>query len=98
MLGHMQGAGGIFDRIPDNPYFREVIYRFPYSSFAREAFQMLHENVDLLFTGSSGENGPESVAQMLRSYERLVYAPINESFKQMPGSGVLPRSKWEYEQ
>lgn len=98
MLGHMQGADGIFDRIPDNPYFREVIYRFPYSSFAREAFQMLHENADLLFTGSSGEKGPESVVQMLHSYERLVYAPTSESYEQRPGSTFLPRSKWKYEQ
>ena len=55
----------------DNFYLMEVIRRFPNSELATRAYKALYEDVHFGYTGSSGDNTPESWIELLKEFKEL---------------------------
>ena len=55
----------------DNFYLMEVIRRFPNSELATRAYKALYEDVHFGYTGSSGDNTPESWNELLNEFKEL---------------------------
>jgi tetratricopeptide (TPR) repeat protein len=55
----------------ENFYLMEVIRRFPNTELASRAYQALYEDVHFGYTGSSGDNTPESWVELLKEFEVL---------------------------
>ncbi|MDD4973007.1 MAG: hypothetical protein PHY93_01580 [Bacteriovorax sp.] len=55
----------------ENFYLMEVIRRFPNTELASRAYQALYEDVHFGYTGSSGDNTPESWVELLKEFEAL---------------------------
>jgi hypothetical protein len=55
----------------ENFYLMEVIRRFPYTELAAKAYQALYEDVHFGYTGSSGDNTPESWVELLAEFKKL---------------------------
>ena len=55
----------------ENFYFKEVIRRFPHTELARKSYQALEDGTHFGYTGSSGDNTPESVIKMLNTFKKL---------------------------
>lgn len=55
----------------ENFYLMEVIRRFPYTELAGRAYQALYDDVHFGYTGSSGDNTPESWVELLKEFEKL---------------------------
>lgn len=55
----------------ENYYLREAIRRFPHTKLALKAYELLEKDVHFGYTGSSGDNTPESLLRVLRRYKRL---------------------------
>ena len=55
----------------ENFYIMEVIRRFPNTELATRAYQALYEDVHYGYTGSSGDNTPESWVELLKEFKKL---------------------------
>ncbi|MBC7540652.1 MAG: hypothetical protein H7281_17665 [Bacteriovorax sp.] len=55
----------------ENFYLMEVIRRFPNTELATKAYHALYEDVHFGYTGSSGDNTPESWVELLKEFEIL---------------------------
>ena len=55
----------------DNHYLKEVIRQYPNTKISQEAFKVLSEDIEIGFSGSSGNNTPDSIKKMLQSYKKL---------------------------
>lgn len=60
-------------------YLKEIIRRFPHSTFAAKAFPLLEEEIHFQYTGSSGDNTPEGVDLMLRDYKNKIQMAVSRS-------------------
>ncbi len=54
-------------------YLKEVIRRFPKTPEARKAYKMLEEDIQIRWSGSSGDQTPEYLRGMLKKYRRLAF-------------------------
>ena len=55
----------------ENFYLMEVIRRFPNTELASKAYEALYEDVHYGYTGSSGDNTPESWIELLKTFREL---------------------------
>lgn len=55
----------------ENFYLIEVIRRFPGTELALKAYQALYDDVHFGYTGSSGDNTPESWVELLAEFKNL---------------------------
>lgn len=55
----------------ENFYLMEVIRRFPHTELALKAYNALYEDVHFGYTGSSGDNTPESWNVLLKEFKKL---------------------------
>lgn len=55
----------------ENFYLMEVIRRFPNTELASRAYDALYEDVHFGYTGSSGDNTPESWIELLKNFREL---------------------------
>ncbi|MGZ3790280.1 MAG: hypothetical protein ACXVLQ_17235 [Bacteriovorax sp.] len=55
----------------ENFYLTEVIRRFPHTDLASKAYEALYEDVHFGYTGSSGDNTPQSWVDLLKEFKAL---------------------------
>lgn len=81
MMGRVkQNLKNDIDYWPEIHYLKEAIRRFPHSKLAETAWKSLDEDVRFGYTGSAGENLPNSISEMLARYERMA-KPTNPKLK-----------------
>ncbi len=54
-------------------YLKEVIRRFPRTKEAKQAYQMLDEDVRMRWSGSGGDHTPDYIRKMLARYKALAF-------------------------
>ena len=69
----------------ENFYLMEVIRRFPYTELSSRAYDALYEDVHYGYTGSSGDNTPESWIELLKTFRELstIKEPNSPTFKKL---------------
>ena len=55
----------------ENYYLKETIRRFPHTSLAEKAWDVMQDDVNFAYSGSEGNFMPESMKTMLQQYEKL---------------------------
>jgi hypothetical protein len=60
-----------WDYWSENFYLKELILRFPHSDMAFKGWEKLYQDTHFGYTGSSGDNTPEEIEQMLGRMKKM---------------------------
>ena len=57
----------------ENFYLKEAIRRYPGTKLAQSAWKKLNDDIHIGYSGSSGDNTPPSILQMLEMYKKIAF-------------------------